>query len=42
MKVEKVKQRTKTSLLSTVVGVDLAKVVFPKHARVIDVRLERE
>ena len=32
----------KTKLLSSVVGVDLAKVAFPKHARVIDVRLERE
>ena len=32
---------TKTNLLSSVVGLKLAKLVIPKHATVIDVTLER-
>ena len=40
-KYEKGKQHSKSNLLSSVVGIDLAKVAFPKHARVLDVRLER-
>ncbi len=38
---EKGRLHAKTYLHSSVVGLELAKVAFPKHARVIDVILER-